>query len=336
MIVRLVRFAYSNARARALLSNLWGLKQLDEIAEAGDRNKLLHLLEQYCPGEDVSLENADTLLANNYLQLGTSIAGSLPVREGRLIQCYLRRIDLENLKLACRILALNRKIETYQALLNPVSALGGISLEGLQRVGNVRELGSLAASAGFPSELFAHFPEKPEEKDLQFLELDLDRMFWAQLGQAVQELTGPDRKAANEILGLRADSERFNLVHRGWRKGFEPEFIISFLPTLGTSYGPAVIRRIFRAARPERQIRRFYPLEQVENPLGPQGEVALLKRLHRRLRTVLTEPPFDMSLPLAVVLFKELEKQDLQLLAAGMRVGQPSQKLRALMITVQG
>lgn len=337
MIVRLVRFAYGNARARALLADFWGLKQLEELAEAGDRDRLLRLLEQYCPAEAVSLENADTLLAKNYLRLGANIADSLPSREGHLIRSYLRRVDVENLKVACRALVLNRKIETYQQLLHPVGAAGKISPEALQRAGNVRELGSVAASAGFYSELFSHFPAaEPKERDLQLLELDLDRMFWDQLSKAVQALPGQDRKAAGEILGLRADSDRFNLVHRGWQAGLDPEDIIRFLPPLGTSYGATEVRRIFKAAKPEQQIRRIFPLHQVENPLEPRGEVALLKRLHRRLRNILTEPAFDISLPLAVVLFKELEKQDLQLLAAGVRVGQAPQRIKELMITVQG
>ncbi len=336
MIVRLVKFAYGNARARALLADFWGLKQLKTLVESGDRAGLLKLLEEYCPGETISLENADSLLTENYVRLGAEVAKSLPAKEGQLIRAYIRRIDSENLKILARGLFFRKRPERYRPLLTSCQRAGGIPLERLQAVESFTEFGALLPSDPRLQSAFTVLQNEPGANDLLRFEFCLEQIFWQQLADRIRKLRIQDRQAAESILGMRADLERFNLLHRGWRSGIDPELLADFLPPLGEVYGGEARRRIFKSSKPDQQIAKYFPLHDIDHPLGPDGEVALLRRLHSRLRSILTEPPFDISLPLAAVLFKELEKQDLQVLASGIRTGQPPQRMKSLLVTMEG
>jgi hypothetical protein len=82
-----------------------------------------------------------------------------------------------------------------------------------------------------------------EGQRLLSIELALDRAGWEDIQECMNKLSWADRAAAVELLNLRADLDRFNVVHRSWRAGLKESDLLLALPPLGTAYPARGLRR---------------------------------------------------------------------------------------------
>jgi V/A-type H+-transporting ATPase subunit C len=179
--------------------------------------------------------------------------------------------------------------------------------------------------------LFRQALSLPPKDRLFFLEAQLDRLFWEQVRDRIDDLPRFDRAAAEEILGLRADLERFNLVHRGWRAGLGETLLQMGLPPLGTVYQERMVRRALAKEDAGSALRHLFPLPITGDPLSLNGELALARRLFRHLRRILRSHPFDISISLAAVLLKELESRDLLTTVEGLRFSRTREEIVPLL-----
>ncbi len=315
MLQRLLRYPYANARARALATAFAGPSVLTSLVEASGRAGAAEALDL----PNVPHGEADRRLIGEYLRLAKRIAHSLPPAAGRVIWAYRERPAVENLKTLCRALLTGRPAETAGKRLLPGDFPRLLPAD-LSAASDLAGLVDLLPPSPYRRVVRQALLLRPEEC-LFRLETDLDRAFWNTLAARLASLSFFDRQAAREILGLRADLDRLRIVVRGWRESLPPGQVAAALPPLGSLFPRDRVRRALAAEEPETALRRLLPAVGGEDLLGAAGERLLQRRLYRELRRILRSPPFDLSIPLAVVLLKELETGDLQTVLEGLHFG---------------
>ncbi len=333
MLSRLLKFPYANAKARALIAGYLGTEALEDLAGTSSRQRGVAFLKErrYLPSEEQARE-VEIELRRNFISLGARVARSLPALERSLIETYLRRVDVENLKTVCRGLLSGVEPERFHALLVPAPEAAALPVETLGKIRDVEGLLSVLSHHPLGTVLREGF-EMPPERRLHLWELALDRAFWAELRERLLELAPFDRQAAGEIIALRADVDRWQVVQRGWSAQLGVEEILAGLPPLGSLFSQSSVRRALLSNHPGDLLRQMFPVKGVADPFSPQGEVALFRRLYKQLRRTLIAPPFDIATPLAAVLLKEMEIRDLQAALSGLRLGRGPQNITPFFVS---
>lgn len=322
MFLRLLTYPFGNAKARAMIPQLLGRSQIRHLAGLASLEEALSSL----PGKRLQAE---------FLALGRKVSRALPARGRSLIEEYLRRIDTENLKIVCRGILSDRPGEDFHPLLIAPGRCGEIPLEKLRQASSLEHLAGTLPRGSY-RDVLARAREVPENERLFYLESALDKLFWERVAAAMAALSPYDRLAAGEILNPRADIDRFNVVHRGWRGGLGRQEMIGALPCMGEAFHPDQVLRALRSGNPEPCLRKLFPIRGFKDPLSVAGEVALWRRLHRSLRRTLRSHPFDISIPLAVVLLKEVEIRDLDAVLSGVRLNSGQDRILSLTAITEG
>lgn len=325
MVLRLVSYPYGSVRARALAAGLLRQSQFTDLINASSRaqsERILDTLPDYSGGTD------ESTLPVHYLAFGMKIVRSLPASASRLVGAYLRRSQVENLKLLCRAILTDRR-DIIEGTLLPEGP-GRLVAEPMLAARSLEELAGRLPPGDFRDLLRGSMPTEPEER-LFSLDSALERIFWARLSERLAELPYFDRLAAREILGMRADIDRFRVIGRGLHAGLPAKTILAALPPLGTLLPHKQVHKALAAADPTAACRQLLSAA-IRAPFNErEGEVLLFRRLHRHLQKTLRSAPFDISASLSALLLKELEIRDLQAVLSGQRLGADRQELPSLL-----
>jgi len=330
MLLQLLRYPYANTRSRFLAAAFLKPDRVEQLASLSSKEQAGAFLEPYFSLPASSWPGIEWRIRAEYRALGMKVARSLPSGGRRLVEAYMRRAETENLKIACRGLLKGQNVEEFQYLFIPAASVGGIPGEKLRQVQSLDELiGALRQrhlARAIRQGLVA-----AEEHRLLSIELALDRATWEAVRECLNGLSWADLAVAAELLNLRADLDRFNVVHRGWRAGLKESEILEALPPLGTAYPARDLRQALRSDDPEAGLCRLFPLSGFDTPLSTAGEVALTRRLFRHLVKTMRSHPFDLAIPLATVLLKELESRDIQAILSGLRLGRRREEIMTLL-----
>jgi len=323
MLVRLVRYPYGNVLARAMAARF---ESPAEVIDQVGSQPLEEIRDELFPKE---LEGEVSVVQKWHRELhrmGQRIADSLPAAPGELILTYLKRSCFENLKLVCRFILRGEKTPPPASLFLPVPADSWLPMAKLFQISSMEELASILPR-GQLRDLVRRGCDRSIPHGLFQMETAMDQHFWETVRVAAGRLSPFDRAAAEEILGARADIDRLGLISRGFRSGCDEMTILGGLPDMGTIFPRGKIRRALRSKDPRAALISLYPIPAVGDPLGRAGETGLLHRLWKMLREILRSHPFDVSIPLAVVLLKELDILQSQVVRAGFLLGLEREEL---------
>lgn len=325
MVTRLLRYPYGNVRARALAAGLLREPQFAELINSPSRAQTERLLGRLPGFSGVTDESA---LPAQYMTFGLKIFRALPASASRLVGAYLGRHQVENIKLLCRAILTGRRDLLERTLLP--EGPEKLVTESMLAARSLEELAVRLPPGAFRDLLRVGGPAAAGER-LFSLDSALERIFWTGLDDRLAELPLFDRLAAREILGLRADIDRFRVIGRGLHAGLPAPAILSALPPLGTLLPSSRVRKALAAADPTAACRQLLATA-IQAPFDERGgEVFLFRRLHRQLQMTLRSAPFDISVPLSALLLKELEIRDLQAVLSGQRIGAGRMELTSLL-----
>lgn len=330
MFLRLLRYPYANTRSRFLAAGFLKPDMVEQLASLPSREQAAAFLEPFFSLPAAAWPGVEWRIRADYQALGRKVARALPSGGRRLVEAWLRRAETENLKIACRGLLQGQNIEEFRHLFIPAASVGGITDEKLRQVQRLDELiGALRQR--HLARAIRQGLAAAEGQRLLSIELGLDRAGWEDIQECMNMLSWADRAAAVELLNLRADLDRFNVVHRSWRAGLKESDLLQALPPLGTAYPARGLRRALASDDPEAGLNRLFPLPDFQSPLSTAGEVALTRRLFRHLVMTMRSHPFDLAIPLATVLLKELESRDVQAILSGLRLGRRREEIMSLL-----
>jgi vacuolar-type H+-ATPase subunit C/Vma6 len=333
MLLRSMRYPFAATRARALAAGFIRHADFEELSRLRSLEEALSRLQEettFHPGFYRTGEG----LSEDFLDFGHRISRTLPTNDRSLVEGYLGRVDVENLKIVSRGLLMNRPREEFHPLLMTGGPATFLSPDRLRAAGTLEELAGSLPRHPFRVVLRETL-EMPAEERLFHLETGLDGEFWIGIEKQLNRLSPLDRLGAKDILALRADIDRFNVIHRGLQAGLKEEIILNALPSIGTIYPRSRVRKALRSASPAETLAGMFPLHKVSKPFSSEGEVALRRRLARFLERVLRSHPFDISVPLASLLLKEMEIQNLEAVLNGLRMKR-SDRIAAFLATGKG
>lgn len=314
MIGRLLSYPYGCVRSRALATRLLSSQTLASLAESPSCTEAAAMLGSLLPAKGRE-EPAEVRLLFDYIEWGRLILRTLPLPAADLFHAYLRRNWVENL------LALCRSLLTEDPGVKRPRLLPTLDSSSLPDPASLDGIDALAArlTKGPYREVLVAFSKALPKEGLSLLENRLCQRYWQEVEDAAQRLAPLDRGAAKELLGLRADIDALRVLHRGQTAALSWAQVWECWPPLARLDAPERLRLRFRAGG---TVTEMLPsLRRFSIPEGQDIEAVLRRRLHRELRSHLVSAPFDISVPLSLLLLKELEVLDLQGILAGLSYG---------------
>jgi vacuolar-type H+-ATPase subunit C/Vma6 len=317
MALRLLRYSYGAVRSRALAAGLLKPARIDDFLACVSKAQAERWLEKMF---DLPAGEIEAGLHERFMVFGNKVARSLPAAARELVIAYLCRAQVENLKVLCRTLLTGRRQETG-IFLNP-HAPGKIVTAHAAAAQTPEELAGRLPRGPYRDVVRAALSAAPEDR-LFRVESGLDRTFWVIVREHCRRLALFDRLAALEILGLRADIDRYRVLGRGMRAGLPTATILASLPPIGTFLPLRRVRIALNSENPTAAVARLMAgiVGIAADPLATDVESLLFRRLYRHLRRILISPPFDVSVPLSALLLMELEARDLKSVFGGKRLG---------------
>jgi len=328
MLRRFLGYPFGNAMARAIAS---GFESMDHLVDRFTAESTPSVRQALFPDGKGSEPSITYQLCLELQRIGDRIATALPEAPGRVVRTYLQRSEIENLKLFCRTILGTGDGPPPASLLLPLPRNSRLPQAALADAESIDQFTAILPK-GVLRDRLRHAAKVPPGDRLFAVETSLDRYFWENILGAAERLRPFDKSAAMEVLGGRADLDRFGIISRGLRAGLDTKVILSGLPDMGTAFPYRQVRLALCSGDPAGRIKELYPEPGVDDPLGRAGEIGLYRRLRRILQQVMRSHPFDISIPLAVLLLKELEIRETQIVMSGFLLGKERDELTALAV----
>jgi len=321
MIFAAARYAYPNAKVRALRSRRLTAQDRHFLLEARDFSSFLTYLVTTTYGRALpNLEEEKTdpgilerrlarSLMEDYAKVTRSLRGK---REQEMVLALFSRFEAENLKVLLRALFSGRGKQAVSHLLYPLGKLSALPWDDLWACNNPAEIADLLIRTPFGQALRHAIPQYNVQGRLFPLEMALDLSCFQRLKQAISGLRSrSDRKAAKRILGPYVDILNILWVIRlKIHYGLSHEEIVNYSLPGGELLTLSHLHRLARAE----DVSSF--LEQMPRPLQKKvQEVREWEDFHQYLETWLLRlitrlfagPPFHIGIEIAFLLEKEME-----------------------------
>jgi len=178
------------------------------------------------------------------------------------------------------------------------------------------------------------------EQGLFPLEVALDLSYWREIWEAIHRLAQPDRTQALRIVGswLDVTNLMWAIRYRVYY-GLSPEELINYTLPWGYEVRDADIRAIAGGTDIAPIVQRIYPqLTDVADLLAeprqglPALEVQLQRRVMAHCHKALTGYPFHIGVPLAYLVLKKMEIQDLTVLLEAKASRTPPEVFRRYLV----
>ena len=321
MILAAARYAYPNAKVRALRSRRLTDQDRHFLLEARDFSSFLAYLATTPYGRELSdlegeLPDPGVLerrlarpLMEDYAKVARALRGK---RERESVLALFSRFESENLKVLLRAVFSGLGKQAVSHLLYPLGTLSTLPWDNLWACDNPAEVADMLIRTPFGTALKHAVPQFEAQGRLFPLEMALDLSCFQRLKQAVSGLRSrSDRKAAKGILGPYVD-----ILNISWtirlkiHYGLSPEETVNYSLPGGELLGLSQLHRLARAE----DISSF--LEQIPRSLQREiGEVSEWEDFPTYLETwflrLLTRlfmgPPFQIGIEIAFLLEKEME-----------------------------
>jgi len=321
MILAAARYAYPNAKVRALRSRRLTAQDRHFLLEARDFSSFLAYLAttpygRVLPGLEEEKIDPGVLerrlarsLMEDYAKVTRSLHGK---REQELVLALFSRFEAENLKVLLRALFSGLGKQAVSHLLYPLGNLSTLPWGDLWACNNPAEVADLLIRNPFGQALKHAIPQFNVQGRLFPLEMALDLSCFQRLKQAISGLRSrSDRKAAKRILGPYVDMLNISWVIRlKIHYGLSHEEIVNYSLPGGEQLTLSHLHRLARAE----DISKF--MEQMPRSIQREiGEVREWEDFYPYLETWLLRllarffagPPFHIGIEICFLLEKEME-----------------------------
>ncbi len=332
-MIRVLRYAFAQAKTRALKGRLLTAEDWHFILGARSRGEVLRYLagtdyaEPSSKLQTAGLANHTTTLVL-YERLFSSYAklvGALPHRASQVILSLLLRFEAENLKTILRGIWQRQASADIGRMLYRLPGRSSLPMDQLLQAESVTDALERLHSTIFFLPLKHARAQFQAQASLFPLETAIDTIVIERLGVVLGSLRGRDRKGAQDLIGELIDLENLSwMIRFRFMYNLSPEEFINYLWHGGRRLRIQTLGALARTVRLDdflaqlpQPYRRALQLATTWTDIQPLGERWLAQQLYR----VFSRDPFQIRLPLAFLLLKEIEVRSLERIFAAWDMG---------------
>lgn len=222
LILDIAPYAYPNAKVRSMQSMLIGRKRLEELVELellnipGALEKTEYIETSKAISEEADIPTIEATLNQNLMETYTKIAGFLPGDAKKFFERYLKRFEVEAIKIVLTgVYAGLSQEDIENALAEPYRK----ELTDVAASSNISEAVSKLESSEFGRVLSESLPDFEAQGTLLPLEDALDKKFYQELMEVLLTRPSPDSDVIKKLLGAEIDITNIKIVLRGARYG---------------------------------------------------------------------------------------------------------------------
>jgi V/A-type H+-transporting ATPase subunit C len=323
-------YAAINARVRAMYSYLLTPQAWSELINAADFPALLSLLRRSMYASYLARVNEVDLtprravyqiksqMADNYV----TVLRAAPQQTCPLISQLYRDFEVDNLKAVLRGIRSGASWDQIRYVLFPLGEMAVLPAEAMVQSGSITAAVEMLHGTPYYDTLSFAMKRFSLEQSLFPLEVALDLSFWREIWHQINQLPGLDRKRALQVLGSQLDVNNllWAIRYRVYYNLSEEEVINYTLP-IGYKVRDVDIRAIASGMEIPQVVSRIFPnLTDVPTLLLeprsglPELEVQLQRYVMEQARKAFIGIPFQIGVPLAYLILKNMEIQDLTVL----------------------
>ena len=334
------RYAAVNARVRTLRGALLGREGLESLCTAPSMAAVMEALRQTAYASSAPADMPlEALLHGRRAATGTALLGLLAGPEYAFISLYLRRDEVEALKVVIRPVYAGLPWSAVSTYATPSARPLGPQFESLTGARDLRDLVQRLASTGYDAPLRAALPHTGSVGPFA-LEVALELDYYHRLWAATEALRPADGVRACRLLGTLFDTLNRAWVARHRDAGLSPQEILNYTLRHGRRLDDPTLRRL--AAE-----QSSVPETPAAEPLQPGAEdspgfdavhdpwAQRWRELALEARRSLLGYPFHIGVPLGFLIAQDLELRDLRIIIAGKRIGVSAMELAARLATVE-
>jgi V/A-type H+/Na+-transporting ATPase subunit C len=351
-------YAAINARVRVMYSNLLGAEELSRLGDAADLASLVGLLKHTVYGPYFeNLRDRDFTSRAIIFQIKRGLADAYqgvihiaPAHTRSLLVQLYRHFEVNNLKAVLRGIVTGAGRDAQATLwdrvrdvLFPFGATTVLPAEAMVQAGNVAAAVELLRGTPYYDTLAFAMKRYSAERSLFPLEVALDLNYWRQLWTDARQLLGQDAGPAQRVVGALVDMNNlmWAIRYRVYQHLSEEELINYTLP-FGFRVRDEDIRAIAAGADIAAVVQRLYPdLPDVNALLNepkaglPQLELRLQRHVIRECMASFVGNPFQIGVPLAYLVLRDLEIQDLTVLIEAKSSQLPAEKFQPYLLKLR-
>lgn len=217
---QLTKYAFANAKIRAMLSRLLEPQFLESLLSAPQFSEAVDLLKktQYAPiAEKVNTGAPDMRLLEERFtaydeDIFRKVSSFLLPAEKDFVLLLLEKFEIDSLKVALRIW--HRKAQADEEFLPSRRILHPIDYAKIIKAQSIEELIVLLSETPYFRALARGREKFKEKNSLFYLEASLDVDYYERLFAAVAKFSPSDRSIARKVLGIEVDIENINWLIR--------------------------------------------------------------------------------------------------------------------------
>lgn len=347
-------YGYANARLRGMRARLMRRDMLERLTEAADLHQLIQDLMQteYAPDLEEALihgrgpNEVGEALRLNLVRTYRKVFGFLNAEAAQIAATVLGRWDVFNLKTILRGKHVHLSNTEISEGLLPVGALSHGDLEGLVKQPDIRAVVDTVSTWNLPQAVAMRdgFTQYARTGDLAEFELALDRYYaeWA-AGRLVRG--NKNHALARRILSIQVDIQNLLMIFRIARANLEPTEVDRYFLVGGSEVpldlyqklaGMSDVDEILDSMRGtkygdllEQAAERFLESQSIS-----VFERALEDYLTRKAIALGSTDPLGVGIPIAYLWSKNNEVTNVRIIARGIAMGMPTNRMRRELILV--
>jgi len=220
---QLSKYAFANAKVRALLSFLLKQDEFSRLLDVKDLHELLEALKNTSYKDIISalnIENPDLALlekelSKNNLNIYRKVYDSLPGKNERsFVRLLMQRYELEELKLALRFWH-KKEVSGIDDYLLGEKISFDIDFNKIISAHTIEDIISLLGDTPYKKPILKARDKFKNSGSLFFIETSLSLDYYERLLAMSRGLSLVDRKVAQKILGIEIDSENISWLIKG-------------------------------------------------------------------------------------------------------------------------
>ncbi len=342
-------YAYLHARVRAMYSTLLTPQFFDVLYRVPDFTTLLRQLEHTVYGpyllrvdnKDLTPRRAVFEMKSQMSEAYALVIHNSPDYIHPLLTQFYRSFEVDNLKAVLRGIVSGASWDRIRYVLFPFVTTKVFPAEAMLQEGEVPAAIEKLRGTPYYATLTHALERYTAEQSLFPLEIALDLSYWRELWNDINQLSKLDRVHALRVVGSLLDFNNllWAIRYRVYHHLSEEELINYTLP-FGYHARDADIRAIAAGADILEIVSRLYPDISLEDSILeeprvwlPELETKLQRQVARQCRKEFTGFPFHIGIPLAFLVLKRFEIQDLTVLAEAKSSQVPADRFRPLLLT---